>query len=37
VYSYIGGSVSMYGVGLLKDNDHLRETGLLSGQALIDF
>ena len=36
VYSYIGGSATMYGVGLLKDNDHLRETGLLAGQAQID-
>lgn len=36
LYSYIGGSVTMYGVGLLKDNNHLRETGLLSGQAQID-
>ncbi len=36
VYSYIGGSAGMYGVGLLKDNDHLRETGLLSSEALID-
>lgn len=36
LYSYIGGSVTMYGVGLFKDNDHLRETGLLSGQAQVD-
>lgn len=36
VYSYIGGSATMYGVGLLKYNDHQRETGLLAGEALID-
>ncbi len=36
LYSYIGNSVTMYGVGLFKNNDHLRETGLLSGQAQID-
>jgi membrane-associated phospholipid phosphatase len=26
----------MYGTGLVSSNDHLRETGLLSGQAQID-
>jgi hypothetical protein len=36
LYSYVGGSVTMYGVGLFHDNDHLRETGLLSGQAQVD-
>jgi PAP2 superfamily len=36
LYSYIAGSVTMYGVGLARDNDHLRETGLLSGEAQID-
>jgi hypothetical protein len=36
LYSYIGGSVTMYGVGLFSSNDHLRETGLLSGEAQVD-
>jgi hypothetical protein len=36
LYSYIAGSVTMYGVGLFRDNDHLRETGLLSGEAQVD-
>jgi hypothetical protein len=36
LYSYIAGSVTMYGTGLASSNDHLRETGLLSGQAQID-
>jgi hypothetical protein len=36
LYSYIGGSATMYGVGLFSHNDHLRETGLLSGQAQVD-
>jgi len=36
LYSYVANSVTMYGVGLIGDNDHLRETGLLSGQAQID-
>ncbi len=36
LYSYIGGSVTMYGVGVFSDNDHLRETGLLAGEAQID-
>lgn len=36
LYSYIGNSVTMYGIGLFSSNDHLRETGLLSGQAQID-
>ena len=36
LYSYIGGSVAMYGTGLFSHNDHLRETGLLSGEAQID-
>jgi hypothetical protein len=36
MYSYIAGSVTMYGGGLFAHNDHLRETGLLSGEAQID-
>lgn len=36
LYSYVGGSAAMYGVGLFSNNDHLRETGLLSGQAQVD-
>jgi hypothetical protein len=36
LYSYIGGSVTMYGTGLFSHNDHLRETGLLSGEAQVD-
>ncbi len=36
LYSYIAGSVTMYGTGLFSHNDHLRETGLLSGEAQID-
>lgn len=35
LYSYIAGSVTMYGAGLARHNDHLRETGLLSGEAQI--
>ena len=35
LYSYIAGAVTMYGAGVLKNNDHLRETGLLSGEAQI--
>jgi hypothetical protein len=36
LYSYIAGSATMYGTGLLSHNDHLRETGLLSGEAQVD-
>jgi len=36
VYSYVAGSVTMYGAGLFGHNDHLRETGLLSGEAEVD-
>lgn len=36
LYSYVAGSVTMYGTGLFSHNDHLRETGLLSGEAQID-
>lgn len=36
LYSYIAGSATMYGTGLFSHNDHLRETGLLSGEAQID-
>lgn len=36
MYSYIAGSVTMYGAGLFGHNDHLRETGLLSGEAQVD-
>jgi len=35
VYSYVAGSATMYGVGLFGHNDHLRETGLLSGEAQV--
>ncbi|HZQ44494.1 MAG TPA: phosphatase PAP2 family protein [Acidobacteriaceae bacterium] len=35
-YSYIAGTVAMYGGGLFSHNDHLRETGLLSGEAMVD-
>ena len=35
LYSYVAGSVTMYGAGLARHNDHLRETGLLSGEAQI--
>jgi PAP2 superfamily len=36
LYSYIAGSVTMFGVGALSDDDHLRETGLLSGESQVD-
>jgi PAP2 superfamily len=36
LYSYIAGSVTMFGVGALGDNGHLRETGLLSGESQVD-
>ena len=36
LYSYIAGSVTMYGAGLVGKNDHLRETGLLSGESQVD-
>ena len=36
MYSYIAGSVTMFGGGLVSHNDHLRETGLLSGEAQVD-
>ncbi|HTV10181.1 MAG TPA: phosphatase PAP2 family protein [Candidatus Aquilonibacter sp.] len=36
MYSYIAGPVVMYGTSLATHNDHLRESGLLGGEALID-
>ena len=36
LYSYVAGSVTMYGTGLFSGNEHLRETGLLSGQAQVN-
>lgn len=36
MYSYIAGSATMYGVGSFNHNDHLRESGLLSGEAQVD-
>jgi membrane-associated phospholipid phosphatase len=36
MYSYMAGSATMFGAGLVGHNDHLRETGLLSGEAQID-
>lgn len=36
MYSYIMGSVTMYGTGLFSHNDHLRETGLLAGESQVD-
>jgi hypothetical protein len=36
MYSYIAASATMYGTGLFTHNDHLRETGLLSGEAQVD-
>ena len=36
MYSYLAGSVTMYGAGLFSGNDHLRETGFLSGEAQAD-
>jgi hypothetical protein len=36
LYSYIAGSATMFGVGQFSHNDHLRETGLLSGEAQVD-
>jgi membrane-associated phospholipid phosphatase len=36
VGGFIAAPVVLYGVGHLKDNDHARETGLLSGEALLD-
>ncbi|HEV2576640.1 MAG TPA: phosphatase PAP2 family protein [Acidobacteriaceae bacterium] len=36
LYGYIAGSVTMYGTGLFTHNDHIQETGLLSGQAMVD-
>ncbi len=35
-YSYFAGSATMFGLGALRHNDHLRETGLLSGEAEAD-
>jgi hypothetical protein len=38
--SLLGGEIAvpvgLYGVGLIKDDAHARETGLLSGEALVD-
>ena len=36
IYAPIAGSLGMYVLGSTTHNDHLRETGLLSGEALID-
>ena len=36
LYSYLAGSATMYGAGLVGGKDRLRETGLLSGEAQID-
>ena len=36
MYSYLAGSATMFGSGLLRHNDHLREAGLLSGEAQAD-
>lgn len=36
MYSYVAGAVTMWGAGEFGHNDHLRETGLLSGEAEID-
>lgn len=36
LYGYVAGSAAMYGMGVARDNDRLRETGLLSGQAEVD-
>lgn len=33
---FIAAPVALYGVGYLKGNEHARETGLLSGEALVD-
>ncbi|HKO20485.1 MAG TPA: phosphatase PAP2 family protein [Acidobacteriaceae bacterium] len=35
-YSFLAGSATMYGAGLFRGNDHLRETGFLSGEAQVD-
>lgn len=36
LYSYVAGAVTMYGAGLASHNEHLQETGLLSGEAEVD-
>ncbi|HEX5284117.1 MAG TPA: phosphatase PAP2 family protein [Bryocella sp.] len=36
MYSYIAGPVVMFGTGLATHNDHLRESGLLGGEAMVD-
>ncbi|HWY71033.1 MAG TPA: capsule assembly Wzi family protein [Terriglobales bacterium] len=36
LYSFIGASAAMYGLGLVGHNDHQRETGLLAGDAFIN-
>ncbi|WP_348267131.1 phosphatase PAP2 family protein [Edaphobacter paludis] len=33
---FIAAPVALYGMGYLKGNEHARETGLLSGEALVD-
>lgn len=33
---FIAAPIVMYGAGLLKHNDHVRETGLLGGEAMVD-
>lgn len=33
---FIVAPVALYGIGYLKGNEHARETGLLSGEALVD-
>lgn len=35
-YSLIGAAAGAYGFGLVTHNDHLRETGFLSGEAALD-
>jgi hypothetical protein len=36
LYSYVAASATMYGAGLFGHNEHLRETGILSGEAQVD-
>jgi len=33
---FVAAPVALYGVGLLKGNDHAREAGLLGGEAMVD-
>ncbi|WP_263419047.1 phosphatase PAP2 family protein [Terriglobus albidus] len=32
-YGYVAGSAAMFGMGIARHNEHLQETGLLSGEA----